>query len=212
VSKGRAGRSGATLLAGADLTFDGRSLREFGFPGAPDDSPEKWMNDIVTQGFYLNNQRLVEVYVRDAARRVGELLDRGLEVLGSAERAIDTTGESIAGVLLRWARESDVEVVDDVMVVDLLLSGGRVAGAFGLDLKTGETMVFRSKSVVMATGGWHKAYDPNAGSRELSGDGVAAAFRSCFRFHMGLYGLMLLLCYYHCVVRKVLNLRKRTKR
>jgi len=178
VSKGRAGRSGATLLAGADLTLDGRSLRELGFPGAPDDSPEKWMNDIVTQGFYLNNQRLVEVYVRDAARRVGELLDRGLEVLGSAERAIDTTGESIAGVLLRWARESGVEVVDDVMVVDLLLSGERVAGAFGLDLKTGETMVFRSKSVVMATGGWHKAYDPNAGSRELSGDGVAAAYRA----------------------------------
>lgn len=178
MSKGKAGRSGATLLAGADLTLDGRSLHEYGFPGAPNDTPEKWMNDIVTQGFYLNNQRLVEIYVRDAAKRVKELLDWGLKVLASEQRAIDTSGESIASVLLRRAKESGVEIVDDVMLVDLLLSEGRVAGALGLNLKTGETMVFRSKAVVLATGGWHKAYDPNAGSRELSGDGVAAAYRA----------------------------------
>lgn len=178
VSKGRAGWSGATLLAGADLTLDGRSLHEYGFPGAPNDTLEKWMNDIVTQGFYLNNQRLAEVYVRDAAKRVKELLDWGLKVFASEERAIETSGESIANVLLNRAKECGAEIINDVMVVDLLLSERRVAGALGLNLKTGETMVFRSKAVILATGGWHKAYDPNAGSRELSGDGIAAAYRA----------------------------------
>ncbi|RLI05969.1 succinate dehydrogenase, partial [Candidatus Bathyarchaeota archaeon] len=63
VSKGRPARSGVTPLAGADLALDGKSLHEMGFPGDPEDSKEKFFRDIVIQGFYLNNQKLVEAYV-----------------------------------------------------------------------------------------------------------------------------------------------------
>ena len=30
----------------------------------------------------------------------------------------------------------------------------------------------------MATGGWHKAFRPNTGMRDLSGEGIAMAFRA----------------------------------
>jgi len=38
------------------------------------------------------------------------------------------------------------------------------------------------------------------------GTGRFAAFRSCFQFHIGLYGLTLLPCYHHYVVRKAYKL------
>mgnify|MGYP000296603824 CR=1 FL=1 len=36
---------------------------------------------------------------------------------------------------------------------------------------------FRAGAVVVASGGWHKAFWPNTGMRDLSGDGIAAASR-----------------------------------
>jgi len=178
ISKGPVARSGASLLAGADLTLDGKSLHELGFPGELRDTKQKFFKDIVTQGFYLNNQRLVEIYVEDAPKRVKELLDWGIKVSFSEERAIFTSGSSILSALLRRAKEIGVETMDDIMLIGLLTKNGKVSGALGLGIKTGDLIVFRSKAVVLATGGWHKAYSPNAGSRELSGDGHAAAYRA----------------------------------
>jgi len=178
ISKGSVARSGASLLAGADLTLDGESLHNLGFPGEPIDTKQKFFSDIVTQGFYLNNQRIVEIYVEDAPKRVKELLDWGIKVGFAEERAIFTSGSSILSALLKRAKEMDVDIMNDIMVIDLLIKDGRVSGALGLDIKTGDLITFRSKAVVLATGGWHKAYSPNAGSRELSGDGVAAAYRA----------------------------------
>ncbi|MCS7366885.1 MAG: FAD-binding protein [archaeon YNP-WB-062] len=178
ISKGPVARSGASPLAGADLTLDGRSLHELGFPGDPRDTKDKFFNDIVTQGFYLNDQRLVELYVEDAPKRVKELLDWGLKVSSAEERAIFTSGESITNALLKRAREVGAETMDDVMLIDILTCSGRVSGALCLDIMNGDLIVFKSKAIVLATGGWHKAYSPNAGSRELSGDGIAAAYRA----------------------------------
>jgi succinate dehydrogenase/fumarate reductase flavoprotein subunit len=178
VSKGPVAKSGATLLAGADLTLDGKSLHELGFPGEPKDTKQKFFNDIVTQGFYLNNQKLVEIYVEDAPKRVKEMLDWGSKVTFSEERAIFTSGHSMLNALMRRAKELGVETQDDVMILDLLTKNGRVSGCLGLNIKTGDLITFRSKAVILATGGWHKAYSPNAGSRELSGDGHAIAYRA----------------------------------
>jgi len=178
VSKGPLARCGATSLAGADLTADGRGLAEIGLPGEPRDSQETWFRDIVHQGFFLNNQRLVEIYVQEAVQRVKELLDWGLKVRSSDQRAVYTTGTHIADILFRRAKAVGVEVVEDVMVLDLVVKDGGVVGAVGLDLHSGEFVVFKAKAVVLATGGWHKAYTPTTGTMELSGDGVAMAYRA----------------------------------
>ncbi|MCL4447318.1 MAG: FAD-binding protein, partial [Candidatus Thermoplasmatota archaeon] len=89
LNKGRLARSGATIMADSDLTVDGQSLREFGFFGEPRDSKDKFFNDIVTQGFYLNNQKMVENYVNEAPDRIRELLDWGIYVESSEERALE---------------------------------------------------------------------------------------------------------------------------
>lgn len=178
LNKGRLARSGATIMADSDLTVDGQSLREFGFFGEPRDSKDKFFNDIVTQGFYLNNQKMVENYVNEAPDRIRELLDWGIYVESSEERALETPGQSIMDALYNQARKVGVKMLEDILVTDLLTSGSIVIGALGLDLMSGELIIFSAKAVILSTGGWHKAFDPNAGSRELSGDGIAMAFRA----------------------------------
>ena len=72
LSKGPLARCGATPLAGADYTLDGWSLHDVGFFGEPRDSKEKFFSDMVTQGHYLNNQKLVEQYIENAPNRLRE--------------------------------------------------------------------------------------------------------------------------------------------
>ena len=138
LSKGPFARCGATPMAGADFTLDGRSLSKLGFPGAPDDTEEKFFNDIVTQGYYLNNQKLVEQYIRKAPERLKELLDWGIKVLFSEERAIFTSGLGLMDALLKQARAAGVDLLEDTMLLDLVAHDGKIAGGLGLDIRTGE--------------------------------------------------------------------------
>jgi succinate dehydrogenase/fumarate reductase flavoprotein subunit len=177
LSKGPLARCGATPMAGADFTLDGRSLSKLGFPGAPDDTEEKFFNDIVTQGYYLNNQKLVEQYVRKAPERLKELLDWGLKVLFSEERAIFTSGLGLMDALLKQARTAGVDLLEDTMLLDLVAHDGKIAGGLAFDVRAGEFIQIKAKAVVMATGGWHKAFWPNTGMRDLSGEGIAMAHR-----------------------------------
>ncbi len=179
LSKGPLARCGATPMAGADFTLDGRSMSEIeGLAGDPEDTPDKVFNDIVTQGCYLNNQKLVEQYVRTAPRCLRELIDWGIKIKISDQRMIFTTGIGIMDALLRKARSVGVQMLEDVALLDLVTRGGRVTGALGLDIRTGEFVRFQARAVVMATGGWHKAFWPNTGMRDLSGDGIAMAHRA----------------------------------
>jgi succinate dehydrogenase/fumarate reductase flavoprotein subunit len=178
LSKGPLARCGASPMAGADFTLDGGSLSRLGFAGAPDDSEEKVFNDILTQGFFLNNQRLVEQYVREAPARLKELIDWGIKIILSEERAIFTSGLGLMSVLLKRARKVGVDLLEDVMLIDLVLHRGTVTGALALDIKSGEFIHLAAKAVVMATGGWHKAFWPNTGMRDLSGEGMVIAHRA----------------------------------
>jgi succinate dehydrogenase/fumarate reductase flavoprotein subunit len=178
LSKGPLARCGASPMAGADFTLDGKSLSELGRPGDPEDSQEKVFNDIVTQGFFLNNQRLVDQYIREAPARLKELLDWGLSVMFSDERAVFTSGLGLMDVLLKRSREVGVDLLEDVMLVDLVVQEGKVTGALVLDIRKGEFMHVAAGAVVMATGGWHKAFWPNTGMRDLSGEGMVIAHRA----------------------------------
>ena len=179
LSKGPLARCGATPMAGADFTLDGRSMSQIeGLRGDPNDSPEKVFNDMVTQGCFLNNQKLVEQYIRTAPRCLKELIEWGIQIKLSDERMIFTSGIGIMDALLKKARSIGVDLLEDVFLLDLVTREGRVAGAIGLDIRSGEFIRFRCKAVVMATGGWHKAFWPNTGMRDLSGEGMAMSLRA----------------------------------
>jgi len=179
ISKGPLGRSGATPMAGADFTLDGASLSRFDMlNGEPDDTPEKVFNDITTQGGFLNNQHLVDQYVKNAPLCFEKLIAWGLKVNHSDERAIYFSGIDLMNKLLKNAKAKGVSLLEDVAVLELFTNDGKIAGALGLDIKSGEFLLFKCKSVIMATGGFHKAFWPNTGMRDLSGEGISMAHRA----------------------------------
>jgi len=178
VSKGPLARSGASPMAGADLTCHGLGMRRAGFFGEPRDSEEKFFSDIVHQGCFLNDQRLVEIYVHDGPDRLLETLAWGCKPRFCDERAIFTSGTGIMDAHLREAKRLGVELLEDVAVLELTTDDGAVTGAIGLDIRSGELLAFECKAAVLATGGWHKGYTPVTGSKELTGDGVAMAYRA----------------------------------
>lgn len=179
LSKGPLARSGASPMAGADFTLDGRSMSQIeGLTGDPNDSPEKVYNDIVTQGWHLNNRRLVDQYIAAAPDCLKELIEWGIDIKTSDQRMIFTSGTKIMDVLLKQARTAGVRLIENVALLDLLVEAGRVVGGIALDIMTGEFLRIRARSVVMASGGWHKAFEPTTGMRDLSGEGIAIAHKA----------------------------------
>lgn len=192
---GKIGKSGCTPLAGgpsgADFMVDSRSianylhLEELG-PEKPDirDSPEVFKNDILCEGEFINNQRMVDVYVNSAPQVMQNLINMGLKVdaITSAHgsrypRGVIVLNKDIAETMRRNIRKNSIAVYEDFRVIDLLTSNNKCIGGVGVDLKSGELGVFLSKAVIIATGGWQMAYH-TGGSDELTGDGQAMAFRA----------------------------------
>ncbi len=180
VSKGPLGRSGASVLAGADVMADGGSLHRLGFENDPGDTPEAWAEEILIEGFGLNEERLVEAYVNGSGQEIGHLVEWGLSVRKVFPRALITTGSSICASLRKGIgeRKAAITAMDNCLAVDLLKTNGQVSGALVFDIESGESVAISAKSTVLATGGWHHAYSFNAGPDEATGDGQAMAFRA----------------------------------
>ena len=187
VTKGLFTKSGATITAGADIDVDSKSCCDlFGLKGDPQDSPEIFFEDIVIEGKYINDQRLVEVHVRDAPIRVKELADRGMKITGFIHapghrypRGIYTSGKEQMRAMRGWVRERDtIQVVENTMMTDLLTCGGRVVGAVGVDLYTGEFTTIVAKAVILATGGGMMVFPVSTAPQELTGDGQVMAWRA----------------------------------
>lgn len=178
VSNGGIGKSGATMIAGADVTLDGGGAERIGLAGNEDDTEENFFHDILVQGYYLNNQRLVEAYVRDAAARTKELIDWGMKYTWDGKRAVLTQGPDINRVLVEQVKKRNITLLEDIFVTDLMTQGMTVVGAFGVDIERGVFKEIKAKAVVIATGGWQRAYSFTSAPGGLSGGLHAAAYRA----------------------------------
>src|SRR4030067_1922136 len=66
LTKGRFGKSGATITGIADIDVDSRSARDLlGLEGDCADTKEIFFEDILIEGKYLNNQKLIELHVEN---------------------------------------------------------------------------------------------------------------------------------------------------
>jgi len=178
LSNGAVGKSGATMIAGADITLDGGGAAKIGLAGNESDSKESFFHDIVIQGYYLNNQKLVEAYVRDAPVRTKEMIDWGMKYLWDGKRAILTEGTELNSVLFEQVKKRGITIKNDLYVTDLLTQGKSAVGVVGLDINSGMLQATRAKAVVIATGGWQRAYSFTSAPEGLTGALHAAAYRA----------------------------------
>ncbi len=184
ITKGKIGQCGASQMAGADFNVDGLGGRELGFEGDERDSPDLFFETLVREGLYLGNQKMLEKYVEYAPKAMKDLIDWGMKVYSyesahteEMARGIISSGILWVATIRKKVKELKIPILEDTMVVDLLTNEGKIVGAVALDIVSGEIIVIKCKAVILATGGWHKAYAFNTGPEDLTGDGVAMAYR-----------------------------------
>ena len=187
VTKGFVGKSGATLTADADIDVDSRTcIKLFNLPGHPDDSVQTFFEDMVHEGDWINNQRLVEIHAEEAGPRIKDLVDWGIRIerLTHAPghrypRGIWIEGPEFARVLTQEIKKRPgIQLVETFMLTDILTSGGRCVGAIGLDYRRGKIIAFEASAVILCTGGAMRMYRYTTAPEELTGDGLAAAYRA----------------------------------
>ncbi len=160
------------------------------------DSADDWrthFRDTMRGGKFLNNWRMAQLHAQEAPERVRELEQWGAlfdrtqdgQILqrafgGHTFRRLCHVGDRTGLEMIRTLQDRGVQMGIDVYmectISRLLKDGDRIAGAFGYWREQGRFVVFRAKSIVMATGGIGKAWKVTSNSWEYTGDGMALAY------------------------------------
>ncbi|MGN0853693.1 MAG: L-aspartate oxidase [Kiritimatiellia bacterium] len=169
----------------------------------PADSFEAHIQDTQIAGAGLCDEEVVRRIVSEAPAAIQDLIacgvkfnrkedgswDLGREGGHSMRRifhAGDITGQKCEAAMIRTLRRhKDVEVHEDTMVIDLIITSrigvkgpACCVGAYVLDLKTNEIYAIRCANTILATGGCGKVYLYTCNPDTATGDGVALAWRA----------------------------------
>jgi fumarate reductase (CoM/CoB) subunit A len=188
IAKGLVGKSGNTIMAGWGIQAPLGHMD-------PHDNPDVFFEDVVKGGAYLNNQRLVKRLVNLAVTEIPKMEKWGAKFQKNGDKFIQyqLPGSSYPRTLhpigrhggLQWRKAFKAQfnrlrtkIIEDVFISSLLLSDGQVAGAFGISLRDGQFILFRSKVIVLATGGCSNIYRKTDGSADATGDGMILAYNA----------------------------------
>jgi succinate dehydrogenase / fumarate reductase flavoprotein subunit len=162
------------------------------------DRADDWrthFRDTMRGGKFLNNWRMAQLHAQEAPDRIrdleqwGALFDRTSDgqILqrafgGHTYKRLCHVGDRTGLEMIRTLQDRGVALGIDVYmecaVTRLLKDGDRVAGAFGYWREQGRFVVFKAKSVVLATGGIGKIYKITSNSWEYTADGMALAYEA----------------------------------
>jgi len=160
------------------------------------DRADDWrthFRDTMRGGKFLNHWRMAQLHAQEAPDRIreleqwGALFDRTADGLilqrafgGHTYKRLCHVGDRTGLEMIRTLQDRGVSLGIDVYmefaVTRLLKDGDRVAGAFGYWREQGRFVVFKAKSVVLATGGLGKIYKVTSNSWEYTADGMALAY------------------------------------
>ncbi len=189
ISKGYVGKSGASIFAG-NLVISGRALG----------NTEENARDTAEYLIKYHNQFLID---QEYAKRCGqwiaevyypELEEAGLYLRRDDEGSVVTSPGRIRSVAANVQGNSGVPFMDlrrkqllkagvpmlEESVVTALLQSdtGDVCGCVALDIASGEIYAVLAKAVVLATGYADRLHPRSTGTREMSADGIALAYRA----------------------------------
>ncbi|HUP45379.1 MAG TPA: fumarate reductase/succinate dehydrogenase flavoprotein subunit [Thermoanaerobaculia bacterium] len=162
------------------------------------DKQDTWQvhfRDTMRGGQLLNNWRMVQLHAQEAPERVRELerwgavFDRtqdgrilqrafGGHTFKRLAHVGDRTGLEMIRTLQERGVHQGIDVFMECTVVALLKDGDRIGGALAYWRETGRFVVFRARAVVLATGGYGKAWKVTSNSWEYTGDGHALAYQA----------------------------------
>jgi fumarate reductase (CoM/CoB) subunit A len=160
----------------------------------PRDNPQVHFMDVVKNGQGLSNQKVVRAWVNEIVEVIGEMDSWGVDLVrkdGKFEqkplpghtypRVVHcnrTTGKAVMECLGKKSREMGIQVLDHTIIGGLLRNGKTAVGAWGLQCQTGQWLVIKAKSVVLATGGMGHLFPVTDNVRMITGEGYTLAFRA----------------------------------
>ena len=160
----------------------------------PDDSWQQHFIDTLNSGKMLNNWRMAETFTKEAPDRVIELEQWGALFNRTPEGRIsqrpfgghtyrrlchvgDRTGLEMIRTLQEKVLTTDANVYMETTVTKLFKDGsGRVVGALAYTRESGSFIHFKTKAVIVATGGWGRIFKVTSNSWEGTGDGCVLAY------------------------------------
>ena len=174
----------------------------------PEDNWQVHFRDTMRGGKMLNNWRMAQLHAMESPDRVleleewGALFDRTRDGLilqrdfgghryARLAHVGDRTGLEMIRTLQQRAVHLGIDVHMECNVQRLLKDGERIGGACGYWRATGKLVLFRSKAVVLATGGVGKSWKFTSNSWESTGDGITLGLDAgaelidmeCIQFH-----------------------------
>ena len=160
------------------------------------------MYDTVKGSDWLGDQDAIEYMCRNAPAAVYELEHYGVPFSrteegkiyqrafggmtthygeGQAMRtcaAADRTGHAILHTLYQQALKHDAQFFIEFFALDLIMEEGECRGVIAIDMATGVIHRYRAKQVVLATGGYGRAYFSATSAHTCTGDGNAMVLRA----------------------------------
>ncbi|HEX5420434.1 MAG TPA: succinate dehydrogenase flavoprotein subunit [Gammaproteobacteria bacterium] len=187
----------------------------------------RWhMYDTVKGSDWLGDQDAIEYLCKEAPASVIELEHYGVPFSrteegriyqrpfggmtthfgqGIAQRtcaAADRTGHAMLHTLYQQSLKHEAEFFVEFFAIDLIMEDGACRGVVAIDLATGSLHRFRSHIVILATGGYGRAYFSCTSAHICTGDGSAMVLRAGLplqdlefvQFHpTGIYGAGMLI-------------------
>jgi len=190
VCKGKTLGSGSTASAVSELLGIGAAL------GYTDrrDKPEVHYHDTLEAATGFVDPKLVKVFANDAPKRLKELNEWGVPFVRRGNRLAQRlsdfatyprtcwvengeTGRAILNILVKKLKQQRIPIDENIMIFQLLVEDGKIFGALGIEIQSNKLLIYRVKSIVLATGGAQEMYKYNVSTKEMTGDGYAMALR-----------------------------------
>ena len=161
----------------------------------PDDCFASHVSDTMAAGGNLCDQDVVDMVVREAPQRIGELIQWGTEFDSSDGEILlgregghsrgriahahgDATGAEVMRAMIERTRKSPhIETWENAFTVDLLTFEGRCRGAVMVDMHGRKIMVW-AKETILCTGGAGQVYRESTNPLVATGDGTSLAYRA----------------------------------
>ncbi len=160
------------------------------------DSFDNHFHDTVAGGDWLCDQDAVDLFIHEAPRELTRIEHWGcpwsrepdghvaVRPFGGmkVERtwyAADKTGFHLLHTLFQTSlKYSSIERFDEYYSTDLVVTDGRCHGVTAIEMRTGQVRFFRSKCVIIATGGAGRVFPFTTNGAIKTGDGMAMAYRA----------------------------------
>ena len=161
-----------------------------------DDTIEDHIKDTLTAGRGLCDEDAVRILVSEGRDRVLDLIEMGMEFDekdgdyflglegGHSKRRIlhaggDATGKQLTLFMLDQVKKiKNITPFEYTTALKILKTNEVVSGLQVMDFKTGENILFKTNSVILATGGLSRIFSRSTNPHTATGDGVFLAWEA----------------------------------